>query len=111
MVQEAGIGPVAGEFTLWHVLIKASLPAADMAIAVAASPDSLAQPDSITEPDNKKAVSKPPPLIKSPYSPKDALDDIPGVAHALDLFLASKMIESEEYCDKTDPKKLVGCLA
>ncbi|PBK76181.1 hypothetical protein ARMSODRAFT_950584 [Armillaria solidipes] len=76
-----------------------------MAIAVAASPDSLAQPDSITEPDNEKTASKPPPLIKSPYSPKDALDDIPGVAHALDLFLASKMVESEEYCDKTDPKK------
>ncbi|KAG7451588.1 uncharacterized protein BT62DRAFT_984650 [Guyanagaster necrorhizus] len=76
-----------------------------MAVAVVASQDSIVQPDPITDPDNKKAVPKPPPLVKSPYSPKDALDDIPGVAHALDLFLASRMVESEEYCDKTDPNK------
>ncbi|KAK0490235.1 hypothetical protein IW261DRAFT_1430992 [Armillaria novae-zelandiae] len=43
------------------------------------------------------------PIVKTPYDPNDALDDIPGIAHTLDLFLASKMIESEEYCSKSDP--------
>ncbi len=45
------------------------------------------------------------PHIKTPYDPNEALDDIPGVAHALELFLNSHMFESEEYCLQSDPKK------
>ncbi|PBK72107.1 hypothetical protein ARMSODRAFT_743500 [Armillaria solidipes] len=45
------------------------------------------------------------PVVKTPYVPNDALDDIPGFAHALDLFLASQMVESEEYCSKSDPNR------
>lgn len=48
--------------------------------------------------------TKPPP-IKVPYNPKIALDDIPGIAYALELFLASHMHESEEYCHRSDEKK------
>ena len=48
-----------------------------------------------------------PPSIEYPYTPIDALTDIPGISHALDLFLASHMLESEEYCNKSDEKKLV----
>lgn len=46
-----------------------------------------------------------PPAPSGSYSPKRALDDLPGTQYALELFLASKMVESEEYCDKCDPKK------
>lgn len=57
------------------------------------------------------AVPAPPPTPSPPvgipktYRAQDALKDIPGTAHALELFLASKMVESEEYCDTMDPKK------
>ncbi|GJE96162.1 hypothetical protein PsYK624_123550 [Phanerochaete sordida] len=45
----------------------------------------------------------PPPAV--PYVAKKALSDLPGIAYALHLFLASHMLESEEYCNKSDPKK------
>jgi hypothetical protein len=48
-----------------------------------------------------------PPSVKAPYAAKDALGDIPGVSYALELFLASKMVESEDYCNESDPKKYV----
>ena len=47
-----------------------------------------------------------PPSVKYPYNPVDALADIPGISHALDLFLASHMLESEDYCNKSDEHKL-----
>lgn len=50
----------------------------------------------------------PPAPPKGSYSPKNALDDLPGTHYALELFLASKMVESEEYCDQCDPKKCVS---
>ncbi|THU87099.1 hypothetical protein K435DRAFT_782606 [Dendrothele bispora CBS 962.96] len=46
-----------------------------------------------------------PPPVKVPYDPNEALDDIPGVSYALELFLASKMVESENYCNQNDEKK------
>ncbi|KAJ7747850.1 hypothetical protein B0H16DRAFT_1554834 [Mycena metata] len=46
-----------------------------------------------------------PPPVKVPYKPTEALDDIPGVTYALDMFLASKMHESEDYCNQSDKKK------
>ena len=43
---------------------------------------------------------------KGPYNPdKDALRDITGLRHALDLFLASHMVESENFCKEMDPVK------
>ncbi|KAH9837579.1 uncharacterized protein C8Q71DRAFT_753294 [Rhodofomes roseus] len=41
---------------------------------------------------------------KRPYSPESALEDVPGLHYALHLFLASQMVESEEYCKECDPK-------
>ncbi|KAG6828152.1 hypothetical protein H0H92_009003 [Tricholoma furcatifolium] len=49
------------------------------------------------------APSSPPP-VKIPYTQDDALSDIPGVSYALDTFLQSKMLESEQYCIESDPK-------
>jgi tetratricopeptide (TPR) repeat protein len=46
-----------------------------------------------------------PPALPMEYDVDQALEDIPGTAHALELFLASKMHESEDYCDRTDPDK------
>ena len=48
-----------------------------------------------------------PPPAKWPYSHGAALDDIPGIAYALDTFLKSQMVESEEYCHRNDPRKCV----
>ncbi|KAJ6511716.1 hypothetical protein DFH09DRAFT_1251567 [Mycena vulgaris] len=46
-----------------------------------------------------------PPPVKVPYKATEALGDLPGVTYALDLFLASKMHESEDYCNESDKKK------
>ena len=54
-----------------------------------------------------KKPSLEPPAVSWPYSHDKALDDIPGIAYALDLFLKSQMVESEEYCHRSDPKKCV----
>jgi hypothetical protein len=52
-----------------------------------------------------------PPFPKNKkYSPKDALDDLPRAHHALNLFMASYMVESEEYCKAADPKSYVYAL-
>lgn len=47
------------------------------------------------------------PTSRWPYSHDVALDDIPGIAFALDAFLKSRMVESEEYCHRNDPRKCV----
>ena len=49
-----------------------------------------------------------PPSVEYPYNPVDALTDIPGVSYVLDLFLASHMLESEDYCNKSDKNKWVS---
>ncbi|KDQ49454.1 hypothetical protein JAAARDRAFT_42869 [Jaapia argillacea MUCL 33604] len=49
--------------------------------------------------------SKAPPLPKQPYTPKDALNDLPALNFALHTFLKSHMLECEEYCNECDPKK------
>ena len=46
-----------------------------------------------------------PAIPKGPYTQDKALEDLPGIAYALHLFLASHMFESEEYCNKADPAK------
>ncbi|TFK32750.1 hypothetical protein BDQ12DRAFT_475905 [Crucibulum laeve] len=69
-------------------------------------PISHADPSlSAHEHDTFKSKYAAPPPVKNPYKPSEALDDIPGVSYALELFLASKMLESEEYCHKSDEKK------
>jgi hypothetical protein len=55
-----------------------------------------------------RTVYTSPPPVKMPYKPTEALADLPGVAYALDQFLASKMHESEDYCNQSDPKKCVS---
>ncbi|KAI5118784.1 hypothetical protein M0805_005014 [Coniferiporia weirii] len=49
--------------------------------------------------------SPPPRTPEGPYAPDRALEDIPGIKHALELFLASHMLESEQYCHTRDPTK------
>lgn len=46
-----------------------------------------------------------PPPVRQPYEPADALHDVPPMCYALDMFLQSKMLESEEFCDRNDGKK------
>ncbi|TEB19564.1 hypothetical protein FA13DRAFT_1844951 [Coprinellus micaceus] len=46
-----------------------------------------------------------PPGVKHPYRPEEALEDIPGLQHALQLFLESRMMESEEYCRRMDERQ------
>lgn len=63
---------------------------------------------STTVPDATTSVIPLPPADvvyhKGSYNPeKDALDDLPGLRYALDLFLASHMVESENFCKEMDP--------
>lgn len=45
------------------------------------------------------------PPVKNPYSMANSMCDIPCAAYALDLFLASHMLEAEDYMHKGDPQK------
>ena len=45
------------------------------------------------------------PPVKHPYNHDDALEDLPCMHYALELFLNSHMLESEDYCHKSDQKK------
>ena len=66
---------------------------------------------SLGPPANSKKPAEPePPAVSWPYSHAAALDDIPGIAYALDTFLKSHMVESEEYCHRNDPNKCVASL-
>lgn len=61
-------------------------------------------------PDVTTFIIPPPPLgvvhHEGTYNPeKDALRDIPGLRYALDLFLSSHMVESENFCREMDPAK------
>jgi hypothetical protein len=65
---------------------------------------------STTVPDATTSVIPLPPTgvihHKGPYNPEeDALGDIPGLRYALDLFLASHMVEAENFCKEMDPAK------
>lgn len=51
---------------------------------------------------------KAPSAPKGSYAPDKALEDLPGIAYALHLFLASHMIECEDYCNTVDPTKYVA---
>lgn len=59
----------------------------------------------VTEEPSYKSFYPSPPSVKYPYNPADALEDLPGVSYALEQFLMSHMLESEEYCDRSDERK------
>ena len=48
-----------------------------------------------------------PAIMEGKYTKDRGLEDLPGVKHALDLFLSSHMIEAEEFCRESDPKMCV----
>ena len=50
------------------------------------------------------------PSVSANYVPENALDDLLAIKHAEYLFINSYMVESEEYCDKVEPKKSVLCI-
>lgn len=51
------------------------------------------------------AEAMPPQRMAGPYTQDRALEDIPGIRHALEIFLQSHMVESEQFCHDSDPKK------
>ena len=76
-----------------------SSPEATPATSVTSAPDG--------DVETIKEAKTTPPSVKTPYKAKEALDDIPGVAYALETFLQSRMVECEDYCHESDPKKCV----
>ncbi|KAJ6459937.1 hypothetical protein C8R45DRAFT_1030124 [Mycena sanguinolenta] len=56
-------------------------------------------------PASYRTIHTTPPPVRTPYTPADALLDLPGVSYALDQFLASRMHESEAYMNASDPSK------
>lgn len=78
-------------------------------VASDVSSDVKTQDTSSTSPEFAEDVSsfliaKAPPVV-NPYSMANSTYDIPCAAYALELFLASHMLESEDYMHKGDPKK------
>lgn len=73
----------------------------------AVTPISERSPDMSTVPsassDSTTLIA--PAAMKGKYTQDRALEDVPGAAYALNLFLASQMVESEEYCHMCDPTK------
>jgi hypothetical protein len=87
-----------------------SSPAALSASASTPTTDLTSLPSEASKPSLetvKRSLLGEPPTVTWPYSQASALDDIPGIAYALDLFLKSLMVESEEHCHTSDPKKCV----
>ncbi|KAI6030082.1 hypothetical protein EDC04DRAFT_107009 [Pisolithus marmoratus] len=56
-------------------------------------------------------MSRPPPPVPTTYTPERALEDLPGIHWVLHEFLQSRMLESEEFCDRVDPNKERLCFA
>ncbi|KAF5391059.1 hypothetical protein D9757_004042 [Collybiopsis confluens] len=52
-----------------------------------------------------KSIYTSPPIVNYPYEPSEALGDLGPVSYALELFLASHMVESEDYCNESDVDK------
>jgi hypothetical protein len=72
------------------------------------SPASFISPIDATTPSWKPNYDlRSPPDIIRPYKAEEALEDIPGVSYALEVFLSSHMLESEDYCHKMDEIKYV----
>ena len=57
--------------------------------------------------DLKMSLDEKAPVVQHPYSMAHSMVDVPCAAYALELFLASHMLESEEYIHKGDPQKCV----
>lgn len=55
--------------------------------------------------DLKLPLDRKAPPVVNPYSMENSMRDLPCAAYALELFLASHMLESEDYMHKGDPKK------
>ncbi|KII83697.1 hypothetical protein PLICRDRAFT_180049 [Plicaturopsis crispa FD-325 SS-3] len=73
------------------------------------APDSASVVDNFltpptTRPATPEKVLTPPP-VERPYDAKNALVDLPCVAYALETFLASHMLEAEDYMNEKDPSK------
>lgn len=58
--------------------------------------------------DLKMSLDEKAPVVQQPYSMAHSMVDLPCAAYALELFLASHMLESEEYMHKGDPQKCVN---
>ena len=59
---------------------------------------SAAPTSKTTTPPSYQSIYSSSPSITYPYSPAEALGDLPGIAYALELFLSSQMLESEAFC-------------
>lgn len=55
--------------------------------------------------DLKLSLDAKAPPVQNPYNMAKSMSDLPCAAYALELFLASHMLESEDYMHKGDPKK------
>lgn len=77
------------------------------ATSVTSDNDTAMKPDDVQGYPSYQSIYTSPPPVAYPYEPTEALGDLPGVSYALEMFLASHMVESEDYCNKSDIKKFV----
>lgn len=62
-------------------------------------------PAALDEVASYKSIYQSSPSVEYPYDPQKALKDLPGISYALETFLASHMVEAEDYCNLMDQKK------
>lgn len=76
------------------------------AVNVKLAVDPSSSPDAVhRNGDLKMSQDSMAPPVQHPYNMANSMVDLPCAAYALELFLASHMLESEEYMNQSDPKK------
>jgi septal ring-binding cell division protein DamX len=80
---------------------------ADATVDNATTAGTTTSPATVTPAKTIYHTMKEPPIPTGKYSPKDAMEDIPRAQYAINLFMASAMVESQEYIRKADPKMYV----
>ncbi|KIY67272.1 hypothetical protein CYLTODRAFT_397404 [Cylindrobasidium torrendii FP15055 ss-10] len=61
--------------------------------------------NSIASEQRRDVGSETPPAIAPTYSREKALQDLPPMVYAMELFLASYMVRCEKFCEKADPTR------
>jgi hypothetical protein len=85
--------------------VAGEMSSASATTAPSSSPKSAAPAPSEEPKESWNSPFKTPPVIKKKYKPAEALEDLPAMAYAIQLFLESHMVEAEDFCHANDEKK------
>jgi hypothetical protein len=82
--------------------------AVDKTADCAATAGTTTSPATVTPTMAVYDTMKEPTVPNVKYSPKDAIEDVPFAYHAINLFVTSAMVESQEYVRRADPRVCIS---